>query len=276
MPPILFPDERLVHSMKKLRTTTTAAAAAVLSLTVLATAPVAGAAPGSHHPCATADALFCEDFQARPIGSASGPDWGVATNNGSVAVEQAGGGNKVAHVHTDGNGMAFLTVDDLDAPDNTFFGRFRVKVDHFPTSPDWAHFTLVEATGTGSSEVVRPFGGQFAPTVGPDATFYGVGADGGPTGDWTNWRESAPTVADAWQCVEFSWDGADDAIDVWLDGVAQPDLSVSRTDHGGNPVDFVLPDVDTIKIGWQLYQGTTDSFDTYLDDITFSAERVGC
>ena len=28
----------------------------------------------------------------------------------------------------------------------------RLRVDAFPTSPDWAHFTLVEATGTSSAE----------------------------------------------------------------------------------------------------------------------------
>lgn len=264
--------------MMKLRTTTSLTAAALLSAAALVAAPLATSAPGTHVPCKKTGALFCEDFQNLPTGATAGADWGVATNNGTVTVEQAGGGNKVAHLHTDGNGMAFMTVNNFAAPDNTFYGRFRVKVDQFPTAPDWAHFTLVEATGTGSTEVVRPFGGQFAPTVGPDATFYGVGADGGPTGDWTNWRETSPTVADAWQCVEFSWDGTNDAIDVWLDGVPQPDLSVSRTNHGGNPVDFVLPKVDTIKIGWQLYQGnpTPSSFDTYLDDVTFSTQRVGC
>jgi hypothetical protein len=33
-------------------------------------------------------------------------------------------------------------------------GRMRLRVDAFPTAPDWAHFTLVEATGSVSTEVV--------------------------------------------------------------------------------------------------------------------------
>ena len=37
--------------------------------------------------------------------------------------------------------------------------------------------------------------------------------------------------------------------------MAQPDLTVTTTEHGGNPVDFVFPRFDTVKIGWQLYQG---------------------
>lgn len=271
--------------MKKVLTT---AATALLLVAALTMPQVAAAGPGHHHgdphsdrhpghrSCQSPGVLFCEDFEAGRSASRQEPRWDVDADGGTLRIEREGRRNHVAHVRTDGNGRAFLTVRGLDAPDNTFYGRFRVMVDEFPTSPDWAHFTLVEVTGTGSAEVVRPFGGQFAPTVGPDATFYGVGADGGPTGDWTSWRESAPTVAGRWQCVEFSWDGRHDAIDVWLDGVAQPDLSVSRTDHGGNPVDLVLPDADTVKIGWQLYQESAESFDTFLDDIALSTRRVGC
>jgi len=256
---------------------------AFLLVVALASPPAAAAGPDQPHgghagqgACQRPGVLFCEDFEGRSTGHRTTPRWDVESSAGTLRVERESRRNHVAHVHTEGNGKAFLTVRDLDAPAGTFYGRLRVLVDEFPTSPDWAHFTLVEATGTGSAEVVRPFGGQYAPTVGPDATFYGVGADGGPTGDWTSWRESAPTVAGRWQCVEFFWDGRDDAIDVWLDGVAQPDLSISRTDHGGNPVDLVLPEVDTVRFGWQLYQESTETFDTYLDDIALSTRRVGC
>ncbi|GIG23575.1 hypothetical protein Cch01nite_42990 [Cellulomonas chitinilytica] len=245
-----------------------------------AAAPVAeaGGAHGSRTPCARTAALFCEDFESQPVGGASSLDWGVDTRHGTLRVERSGHAGKVLHVHTEGNGAAFLEVPDLAAPGNSFFGRVRVKVDDFPTAPDWAHFTLVEVAGAGSSEVVRPLGGQFAPTVGPDATFWGVGADGGPTGDWTSWQESAPTVEDRWQCVEFQWDAPENRVSLWFDGAAQPDLTVTTTDHGGAATDFVLPSADTVRVGWQLYQGgsTPDHFDVWLDDITFAAERVGC
>jgi len=241
-------------------------------------APGRGGPHGPRTPCARVDALFCEDFEGQPVGGASSLDWGVDTRHGTLQVERAGRAGKVLHVHTEGNGAAFLEVPDVAGPGTSFFGRLRVKVDDFPTAPDWAHFTLVEVTGAGSSEVVRPLGGQFAPTVGPDATFWGVGADGGPTGDWTSWRESAPTVEDRWQCVEFEWDAPENRISLWFDGVAQPDLTVTQTDHGGAPVDLVLPSADNVRVGWQLYQGgsTPDHFDVWMDDIAFAAQRVGC
>lgn len=257
-----------------------------------------GGHPGpGHHPghdrhgtCDGADVLFCEDFQSMDTGGAASLDWGIETRQGTLRVEHADGHgrdghrdgrharDKVLHVHTEDNGKAFLTVHDFAAPDNTFYGRIRLKVDDFPTAPDWAHFTLIELTGSGSDEIVRPLGGQFAPTVGPDATFWGVGADGGPTGDWTNWRESAPTVEDEWQCVEFEWSAPENRIRVWFDDVEQPDLEVDTTNHGGTDDDFILPTADTIKVGWQLYQGgsTPGEFDIWMDDIVFDGDRIGC
>jgi len=275
-----------------MRTIPTLVTVAALAAATLALAPVA-AAGGGHGPgpgkgpgpghgpsggCERVEALFCEDFESEPTGGAASLDWGVDTRHGTLKVERAGRAGKVLRVHTEDNGYAFLKVLDFAAPENTFYGRLRIKVDDFPTAPDWAHFTLVEVTGSGSDEVVRPLGGQFAPTVGPDATFWGVGADGGPTGDWTNWRESAPTVEDRWQCVEFEWFAPENRVSVWFDGVPQPDLTVTGEEHGGADVPFVLPTADTVKIGWQLYQGgaTPDQFDVWVDDITLSAERVGC
>ncbi|WP_249998327.1 hypothetical protein [Actinoplanes sp. M2I2] len=253
-------------------------AALTAALTLGATAgsvPAAAAGAGHHGTCHRA-LLFCEDFQQLPTGGPSTLAWGVDTRGGTLTVERAHRGDKVLHVHTVGNGRAFLRVDDLAVPGDRLFGRMRLRVDAFPTAPDWAHFTLVEATGSGSSEVVRPVGGQYAPTV--PGVFWGVGADGGPTGDWTTWRESAPVVEDAWQCFEWKLDRAGNRVAVWIDGVANPELTASTTDHGGNDVPFVLPAVDTVKVGWQLYQAgpTPNEFDLWIDDLALGTQRLRC
>ncbi|SFK97529.1 hypothetical protein [Streptomyces pini] len=242
-----------------------------------------------HHGCVPSPALlFCEDFEDLPRGAGTSLDWGVDTRHGTLTVERSTGRDRrhtgrhrpgqVLHLRTEGNGHAFLEVDDFDAPGNSFFGRMRVRVDAFPTAPDWAHFTLVEATGRGDGSVVRPIGGQYVPTVGGGTQLWGVGSDGGPTGDWTDWRESAPAEAGKWTCLEWETDADDNRVSVWIDGEPKPDLTVTTTRHGGNPVDFVLPDVDTVRIGWQLYQGdpTPGSYDLLLDDLALSTERVGC
>jgi endoglucanase len=148
----------------------------------------------------------------------------------------------------------------------------------FPTQPDYAHFTLVEASGTGNGSLVRPLGGQYIPGKANGVPLWGVGSDGGPTGDWTNWKETAPTSAGRWTCLEWQMQGSDNSVNVWIDGIAKPELSVSTKNHGGANVDFVFPAINQIKLGWQLYQGgsTPNNFDIWLDDVALHTSRVGC
>lgn len=262
-------------------------ALALAAIGTVTTATGAAASPRHipahpHGSCAGArgEVLFCEDFEGLPRGADAGPGWTLNADNGSAAVErETGRGHrhgKELHLRTEGNGHAFVQVSGLSAPGNSFYGRMRVRIDALPTAPDWAHFTLVEATGTGDGSVVRPIGGQYVPTLGED--LWGVGSDGGPTGDWTNWQQTSPAAAGRWSCMEWRLDASDNRVSVWIDGRPHPDLTVDTTDHGGNPVDFVLPRIDTVKIGWQLYQPgpTPSSYDLRLDDLALSTHRLGC
>ncbi|MGW0927340.1 hypothetical protein [Streptomyces sp. NPDC002644] len=256
------------------------ALAAMLATTAAAPAS-AGPAPAAEHrggdrTCAHRGLMFCEDFATLRPGVAKGRGWTTDTANGTLTVERdATRHGKHLRIRTEGNGKAFLRVDDVKAPGNSFWGRVRLRVDAFPTAPDWAHWTMVEATGEGPG-YVRPLGGQYVPGVGRN--LWGVGSDGGPTGDWTAWRESAPALAGVWQCVEWRMDATDNEISVWIDGEAKPELTVSTRDHGGADADFVFPRFDTVKIGWQLYQGdpSPSAYDVRMDDIALDERRVGC
>ena len=234
------------------------AALTATALSLLGGIGTAEAAPGSDgRGCARPGVLFCENFEQLPLGGASSMNWGIDTRNGTLTVERrAGRGGQVLHVRTADNGRAFLRADDLVVPATGIYGRMRLRVDAFPTAPDWANFTLVEGAGSGSTEIVRPVGGQYAPTV--PGTFWGIGADGGPTGDWTAWTESAPVTEDTWQCVEWRLDPTTDTVTTWFDR-DDTVLSASQRDHGGNDVPFELPSVDTVKIGLQLFQAETTS-----------------
>ncbi|MET8576622.1 hypothetical protein [Streptomyces sp. NPDC005012] len=256
-------------------------ALAAMLATTAAVPASAGPAPAADHrggdrTCAHRGLMFCEDFAALRPGAAEGRGWTAETAGGTLTVERdATRHGKHLRIRTEGNGKAFLRVDGVKAPGNSFWGRVRLRVDAFPTAPDWAHWTMVEATGEGPG-YVRPLGGQYVPGV--DKNLWGVGSDGGPTGDWTAWRESAPAVAGVWQCVEWRMDATDNEISVWLDGVAKPELTVSTRDHGGADADFVFPRFDTVKIGWQLYQGdpSPSAYDVRMDDIALDERRVGC
>lgn len=185
-------------------------------------------------------------------------------------------GKQALHLATTDNGMAFVVPTSFAPTGNSFFGRMWVWVDAFPTKPDYAHFTLVEAAGSGNSTMVRPIGGQYIPAHGK--SLWGAGADGGPTGDWTNWQATTPAAGGRWTCMEWQMGAADNRVDVWIDGVAKPELSVSTKTHGGSQVDFVFPTFNKIRMGWQLYQGgaTPSKYDVWLDDLALGPARIGC
>ncbi|MFF7169980.1 hypothetical protein ACIP8U_29735 [Streptomyces pseudovenezuelae] len=243
------------------------AAAAVL----LAIPPTASAHPASH------GTLARETFDRLPLGPVTeGRGWSTDSKDGTLTVVPSSKGHgRELLIHTEGNGRAFLVFDELSPPGNSLWGRVRLRVGGFPTAPDWAHWTIAEASGAGSPTLVRPLGGQFAPT---DAgNFWGVGSDLGPTGDWTSWKTSAPAVAGKWQCAEFHLDATDNRVTVYLDGVRQSELTVSTKEHGGTADDFVFPAFDKLKLGWQLYQAdpTPSSYDIRMDDIALGTRRVG-
>ncbi|WP_329272186.1 hypothetical protein [Streptomyces sp. NBC_01451] len=247
-------------------------AAAATAATLLAIPPTASATPAPHKTFAR------ENFDRLPLGPVTaGRGWTTDTSNGTLTVTPSSTGKgRELRIRTQGNGRAFVVFPDLAAPGNSYWARLRLRVDAFPTAPDWAHWTIAEASGADSPTLVRPLGGQYAPT--DKGNFWGVGSDLGPTGDWTSWKTSAPAVADGWQCVEFHLDAADSRVTVYFDGVEQSDLTVSAQSHGGaQDSDFAFPTFDKLKLGWQLYQGdpTPPSYDVRMDDVVVGSGRVG-
>ena len=254
-----------------------AAALSAAAAALLAIPPTAFAAPAPHTPH-TPKTLARENFDRLPLGPVTaGRGWTTDASDGTLTVEPStrGGAGRELHLHTEANGRAFLVFPDLAPPGNSFWARLRLRVDAFPTAPDWAHWTIAEASGTDSATLVRPLGGQYAPT--DNGNFWGVGSDLGPTGDWTAWRTSAPAEASTWQCVEFHLDATDNRVTVYLDGIEQPDLTVSTHQHGGTSDDFAFPHFDKLKLGWQLYQADPNpsSYDVRMDDVAVGTRRVG-
>jgi hypothetical protein len=232
--------------------------------------------------CARSGVFFCEDFEGLPLGPASSTAWTTESAMGQLAIDATHArGQHALKVTTSGNGRARLQKVGIAPPSNSLWGTLHVWATAFPTAPDYAHYTLVELAGTGNTSLIRPIGGQYAPAAGgsnPAGDFWGIGSDGGPTGDWTNWKRTAPSVGGQWLCLEFHLDAANDAIDVYIDTVAHPELSVSRTNHGGTQVDLVFPTFDRIWFGWWLYQTnpTPNAYELWLDDIALGSTRLGC
>jgi len=231
--------------------------------------------------CQDSSLLFCEDFESSTPGAASSAKWtpevSTGTTAGTLTVDNMHSrGQQALHLHVVGNGRALIHVKNFSPPSNSFYGRMWLWVDAFPTAPDYAHFTMVEATGTGNSSKVRAIGGQYISAS--KGSFWGAGSDGGPTGDWTNWKTSAPTKDKAWVCLQWQMDASNNAITISIDGTPQPDLSVSTKMHGGSSGDFVFPTFNDIWFGWWLYQAspTPDHFDLWLDDLALGTSAIPC
>jgi hypothetical protein len=225
-----------------------------------------------------ANALFCEDFEDLAVGAVP-TNAGFEIDNGGATLSIDGTvaqGSRSLHIASMGSSFGFIRTT-FSPPGNSFFGRVRLRVQSFPTAPNYAHFILVEATGTGSNGQVRPVGGQFIDGEGETA-LWGVGNDRGSSGDWTSWQPSAPAVSGEWICYEWQMRAADNNIDVWLDGVAQPALSVSSTtrrDYNDGPA-FAFPTFQSIRFGWWLFQPNDGMRDVWLDDIAIAPTRIGC
>jgi hypothetical protein len=233
--------------------------------------------------CASANVLFCDDFESDSIKTDL---WKTKFSAPSLDTAHVARGKKSLHLSTTASGGSGLeTTKIFPAPKNTYYGRLFVWFDVMPTAPSGAHWTIMGANPTGDSPIKGEIrvGGQFDGTI----NRWGVGTDGGPTGDWTNWDQDpkgaikgAPNKA--WTCVEWMHKGDTNESRVWLDGVEHPSLATTRdVKHGANKdVKYDLPTFASVWVGWVNYnQGKTiapDHYDTWIDEVALDDERIGC
>ena len=120
--------------------------------------------------CQRGGLLFCEDFEALPLGAATNATsaaWDVDTANGQLAIDATHArGQRALAITASGGGRGRLTVGGLAPTSNSLYGVVHAWVTAFPTAPDYAHYTLVELAGTGNGTLLRPVGGQYIPAQG--------------------------------------------------------------------------------------------------------------
>ncbi len=227
--------------------------------------------------CAALGALFCDGFESATIDDTSWEKNGGGT--ASVDTSQHARGNSSLHVHTSLNGFSYLKLTKIfPVANNAYYGRMFVRFDALPTSPTWAHWTIVEAAGTGDGSAIR-VGGQLDETK----NRFGVGTDGGPTGDWTNLDQDpndspiAPPE-DEWLCIEWHHDGSSDETEFWWDATQHESLSTTSSSHGGNDVPYVMPEFQSVWVGWWLYQENPmpAEYDVWIDEVALDDARIGC
>ena len=234
--------------------------------------------------CGSGKYIFCEDFDDLSLGKTERTGKWTLDGKASIAISPV---RKSKALYLDPSGAGgekgrLMVRNGISAPGNSMFGRMRVWVKEFATAPPYAHWVIAEMYQADSSgepvpgtERVRPVGGQFIPGQG---SLWGIGSDGGPTGDWTQHRETAPTVDGKWICVEWSMVAKNSEIKFWIDGTLKPEMTVDVDQHDGGHGKFMFPKMDSAWFGWWLFQGDAKpaKFDVYLDDIALAETRIGC
>jgi hypothetical protein len=230
--------------------------------------------------CKDSGFALCEDFESGTLDTATWKPRGAAP---AIETTRAARGTHSAHFHTSDNGLQYITeTKTFPAPKDTYYARVFVWFDALPTAPDWAHWTISGAqAGTAQDAPEIRIGGQWDSNH--DIELFGVGTDHGVTGDWTNLDadpNGKPKAVPArqWVCLEWMFDGDANETKFWWDGVEHPSLATSSTNHGGSSDPFILPQFDSMWVGWWLYQPGTDppEFDVWIDEVAVDYARIGC
>jgi hypothetical protein len=255
----------------------------------------AGDAGRPPDPCATA--RFCENFESYATGMAPTGNWKAETNLGAVSVvgDQHFDGQKSARFTTQSNSAGKTAYIKLAAPGvfpvpgNAYFGRMMTFL---VSAPDQSvHWTFIQGGGLvpgQSYHALYRYGGQLP--VSDGGAFFGSqlmanydtpdSYNGtGPSSDCWNHAKGTVVPVGRWACVEWQFDGPNNAMHFWLDGTPIDSLTVAGQGQGcvHQPQTFTwtAPDFSTLELGWESYQNDTDRT-LYLDDVVIATDRVGC
>ncbi len=250
-------------------------------------------------PCDTA--LLCDDFES--YDSAPNGKWTLHTSAGGAVVidtTQHASGAKSVKVSTQASSSvtAMLRMQDpsvFPVPGNVVYGRMLYYLESAPTQS--VHWTLIAGLGVVPGQTyhaVYRYGGQTPLTQG--TTFLGSEMMANyDTPDWYSdkstpgsdcWHHANGRVMPVgkWTCIEWKFDGPNDGMKLWLDGVAATDLTIMGHGDGNNQDGCVnanndspwaAPTFASFDLGWESYQ-TDDARTAYIDDVAISTTRLGC
>lgn len=225
-----------------------------------ATAGTSGFGLAGPSRCATAGVALCEDFE----NGLNASIWTTTqAGDGTVVVDalHAARGTKALHVKTTaGNGHAYITEKmSFPATNNLLYGRMFVWLGDALTSD--GHFSLAQGDGIGNAAAIR-FGGQ--------NKVFGVGTDGGSSGDWTD-KDNKPVPMQTWICAEFEFKGDSNEFHVSWDDVERTALNRGVVQH---PT-FAMPQFNSLWFGYWMYN-MMEPQELWIDEIAVDFKPIGC
>ena len=227
-------------------------------------------------------AIFCEDFETHALGVAPGAPWTVSENMGHVVVDDAmaASGSRALSVTTDDGAGTYRRAYAVlagapvfPAAADAMYGRMRVYV--VATPPGSVHWTNVQGEGDVPGMTFRAlyrYGGQVDGHLMANYETSGAASD--------CWQHSGTVMPTGrWACLEWHFDRASDAMDLWLDGAPLADLSVRGVGEGCIGHDtgdhWYAPVFDRVSLGWEHYQAVSMRR-MWIDDVAIDDTRIGC
>ena len=230
--------------------------------------------------CAGSAYVVCEDFEATADGATPSGNWSLpGTNYGTgtiaVASDFAARGSRALKVTIPTSSTSaekYLQRGSIAALASGHFGRIFFRVQG-PTTTAFVHWDLILGAGPymGSNRRVRwgVTGTGIGTTDSNWAWIYNI--EQGDTG--VEARKVHPTL-NAWMCVEWQWDAANQRIRFYFNDTEATPLHVDTTLPNGTALQ--LPTFSSMSFGLAKYQSTTADLVFWIDEIALDTQRIGC
>ena len=224
-------------------------------------------APASACGCATGT-ILCESFESASLGVTWSP-MGDVTPHDTTRAHCGSGSLHVRSplVAANSSDVAAITTDQVLRDPRLSAGFFARAWVYLPSSANLVgdnYFTLIEARQSADP-------------------FLGIGFQiNGAQSTMVNWTATpsafigsgAAFPRDAWTCVEWqvSFGKGSGSSDVWLGGANKPVVSLAATNTAP------IPGYADVILGAYVGAGgdAQPTFDLFIDDVAFAAERIGC
>jgi len=252
-------------------------------------------------------ATFCDDFERAAATQAPPLPWSAVQTNGSVLVDTARAfrGAQAVKATTLATAMTGATYKRallglsgapvIPVQDNRFYGRMMFYLESVPQTS--LHWTFIDASGPIAGQnysATYRYGGQLP--VMEDGMFkgsqfmanydtndfYGTPSRG-PNTDCYQHAESTVVPVGKWSCAEWFFDGSNNQMKLWLDGIELTAIDIDGKGAGCTGADakdvpdypWTGPTISRIDVGWESY-AADDERTIWIDDVVISPTQVGC
>ena len=234
---------------------------------------------------------YCDGFEDDVAGQEPKAPW-IFERRGAptieVSAEEAFEGRHAVKIEAIGRETAFLSLEGapfFPMAGNRLFGRAMVKLESTPEKR--VHWTILEGKGRsidGSRIVEYRYGGakpieEHGQIQGSRLMANYETPEGAKTDCWHNARKTTLMPTGRWVCLAFAFDGAENRMQLSIDGEALDDLMVTGVGqgcmHAEDDLAWEAPIFDRLNLGWETYKDD-DRRTLWIDQVAIGDQPLSC